>query len=100
MPLASCGAKVVQRSSMSRFGTEEAQVTNALVPLSPAHDKPADVRAPSRPHADFVAHLIATSQQPPQAFPRIRPPPRQAHTIYRSRDQLPAVTGRPLSRSL
>ena len=85
---------------MSRFGTEEAQVTNALVPLSPADDKPADVRATSRPHADFVAHLIATSEQAPQTCARRRAAPREADAIYRSHDQVPAVTGRTLSRSL
>jgi hypothetical protein len=88
---------------MSRFGTKEAQLTNALVamvPLGPAHDKPADVRATSRPHADFVAHLIATAEQAPQTCARRRLAPREANAIYRSHDQAPAVTGRALSRSL
>jgi hypothetical protein len=85
---------------MSRFGTKEAQLTNALVPLGSAHDKPADVRATSRPHADFIAHLIATSELAPQTCARRRVAPREANAIYRLRDQVPTMTGRTLSRSL
>jgi len=58
------------------------------------------VRATSRPHADFIAHLIATSELAPQTCARRRAAPREAIAMYRLRDQAPAVAGRTLSRSL
>ena len=85
---------------MSRFGTGKAQLTNALVPLGPADYEPSALRVTSRPHADFVAHLIATAEQAPQTCARRRVAPREANAIYRSREQVPAMTGRTLSRSL
>jgi len=84
-------------------------LSNALVPLTPIDRAPAAVsakiaQATSRPHADFIAHLIATSAQAPQTRARRRAAPEQAIAIYRACGQLPAKlparAGRALSRSL
>ena len=85
---------------MSRFGTEEVLVSNALVPV--AHTEPAAAapRATVRANADFVAHLIATSAQAPQARARRRAEPEVAVAAYGALGHWPTPAGRKLSRSL
>jgi hypothetical protein len=89
---------------MSRFGTGEAPLSTALVALTPNDREPAPVPTTSRPHADFIAHLIATSAQAPQTCARRRAAPEAVTQIYRACGQLPgkmpARAGRALSRSL
>jgi hypothetical protein len=75
-------------------------VSNALVRLAPTDQATAPVRRCQRPHADFIAHLIATSAQEPQTRARRRAAPEQASAAYNARGHLPAVPGRALSRSL
>ena len=92
---------------MSHFGTgdvreknQETSMSNALVPLTPADCEAANVRATVRPHADFIAHLIATSTQAPQTRQRRRAAPAEATEIYRARGGVPIRLGRRLSLSL
>jgi hypothetical protein len=89
---------------MSHFGTGEAPLSTDLVALTPNDREAVPVRVSSRPHADFIAHLIATSAQAPQTCARRRAAPGAAIEIYRACGQLPAKmpvrAGRTLSRSL
>jgi hypothetical protein len=92
---------------MSHFGTggvrennQETSMSNALVPLTPADRAAVNVRATCRPHADFIAHLIATSAQAPQTRQRRRAAPGEATEIYRARGDVPIRLGRKLSLSL
>ena len=89
---------------MSRFGTEEVLLSNALVPLAysePAAAKPTvKPRAAVRANADFVAHLIATSAQAPQTRVRRRAEPEEAVAAYGALDHRAPSAGRTLSRSL
>jgi hypothetical protein len=77
---------------------------NALVPVAPLSDAPlSDEPTPAvgqRPHADFVAHLIATAVQAPQTRARRRAEPQVALAAYRAVGQWPSEAGRALSRSL
>ena len=73
---------------------------NALVPVVPTARMAADWRAASRPNADFVAHLIATSTQAPQTRTRRRATPDEATAVYRALAPRPSALGRALSRSL
>jgi hypothetical protein len=75
-------------------------MSNALVVLTPADRGTANVRATSRPHADFIAHLIATSAQAPQTRQRRRAAQEEATEIYRARNQVRITAGRRLSVSL
>jgi len=84
-------------------------LSNALVPLAPvdepagekaADEKAEEARAGGRPNADFVAHLIATSEQVPQTRTRRRAEPEEAIAAYRALGQWPSPVGRALSRSL
>jgi hypothetical protein len=75
-------------------------MSNALVPLTPADCETANVRATVRSHADFIAHLIATSTQAPQTRQRRRAAPAEATEIYRARGGVPIRLGRRLSLSL
>jgi len=85
---------------MSRFGTGDADLSNALVPL--AHTDQADpaLRSNARANADFVAHLIATRAQLPQTRTRRRAEPQDAVAAYGAVGQWPTAAGRTLSRSL
>ncbi|HXQ84535.1 MAG TPA: hypothetical protein VN769_10770 [Xanthobacteraceae bacterium] len=74
-------------------------MSNALVPLAPTNQAAADGRVARRPHADFIAHLIATSGQAPQTCARRRVAPGEAIAAYGALDQLPPAPGRALSRS-
>jgi hypothetical protein len=58
------------------------------------------MRAGSRPNADFVAQLIATSAQVPQTRARRRAEPSEATAAYGAVGQWPTPSGRALSRSL
>ncbi len=79
-------------------------MSKALVPLTSTGPKAALPRATRRPHADFLAHLIATSGDAPQTRARRRAAPAEVTEIYRACGQLPAKmparAGRALSRSL
>ena len=85
---------------MSRFGTEEVLVSNALVPLANSEPATATPRAAVRANADFVAHLIATSAQAPQTRVRRRAEPDEAVAAYGALGHWPTPAGRTLSRSL
>lgn len=54
----------------------------------------------SRPRADFVAQLIATSSQAPQTRARRRAEPEEAVAAYSALGQWPMPSGRALARSL
>ncbi len=75
-------------------------MSDALVPLAPSPYAPAYPRAARRPHADFIAQLIATSLQVPQTCARRRAAPEEATAAYGARERPPAAPGRMLSRSL
>jgi hypothetical protein len=79
---------------------QEAQLTQALVPCTPAGLRAAALHAASRPSADFITQLIAASARAPQACARRRVEPKEADTIYRAVGRSPAKPGRTLSRSL
>jgi hypothetical protein len=85
---------------MSRFGTGDALLSNALVPLAHAEQTAAALRSTGRAKADFVAHLIATVAQLPQTRARRRAEPAYAIAAYGAVGQWPTATGRTLSRSL
>jgi hypothetical protein len=77
-------------------------MSHALIALSPAaieEDRLAAC-AISRPSADFVAHLIATSAKLPQTRERRRAEPEQAVAVYAALSQRSTRSGRALSRSL
>jgi hypothetical protein len=74
-------------------------MNNALVPVAPSLEKPA-ASVGQRPHADFIAHLIATAVQAPQTRTRRRAEPHVALAAYRMVGQWPSEAGRALSRSL
>jgi len=75
-------------------------VSNALVPLVPTDRDSGLSRAGRRPNADFIAHLIATTAQPPQTRARRRAEPEVATAAYRALGQWPTVPGGAVSRSL
>jgi hypothetical protein len=84
---------------MSRFGTGDGPLRNALVPL--VHTDHAAKLQPNVPaNADFVAHLIATKAQAPQTRARRRAEPEEAVAAYGAVGQWPTRLGRTLSRSL
>jgi len=78
----------------------DALVNDALVPIAPTDHAAEHARPTGRPHADFIAHLIATSIQAPQTCARRRAAPEDAVAAYGALDQVPAAPGRALSRSL
>lgn len=75
-------------------------MSNALVPLAPAHREPAGMPIARRSSADFIAHLIATSTHAPQTCCRCRAAPGEASALYRAHDQAPPRVGQALCRSL
>ena len=85
---------------MSRFGTGEVLLSNALVPLAHSEPATAERRAAVRANADFVAHLIATSAQAPQTRVRRRAEPEEAVAAYSALDHRAPSAGCTLSRSL
>lgn len=72
-------------------------MSNALVAIVPTEHTDANLRATNRPHADFIAHLIATSDQAPQTRARRRAEPSAAIAVYGAVSQWPIVSGRKLS---
>jgi hypothetical protein len=75
-------------------------MTTALIAISPeARNEPA-ARCCGRSNAAFVAHLIATAAQVPQARARRRAEPDEASAAYRALGQWPSEAGGILSRSL
>jgi hypothetical protein len=74
-------------------------MNNALVPVAPSPERPV-LSVGQRPHADFMAHLIATAVQAPQTRVRRRAEPQVVLAAYRAVGQWPSETGRALSRSL
>jgi len=85
---------------MSRFGTEEVLLSNALVPLAYGEPVTARPHAAVRANAEFVAQLIATSAQAPQTRIRRRAEPEEAVAAYGALDHGAPSAGRTLSRSL
>jgi hypothetical protein len=84
---------------MSRFGTGDGPLRNALVPLGYTDQDAATPRPTPRANAGFVAHLIATKAQVPQSRSRRRAEPEQAVAAYDALGQWPTPAGRMLSRS-
>jgi hypothetical protein len=85
---------------MSRFGTGDGPLRNALVPLVHTDHAAAPLQPNVRANADFVAHLIATKAQAPQTRARRRAEPEDAVAAYGAVGQWPTLVGRMLSRSL
>ena len=75
-------------------------MSTALVPYAPRAQEASDLCASSRPNADFIAHLIATSGQAPQTRARRRAAPVEAVAAYGALDRTAVPLGRALSRSL
>ena len=73
---------------------------NALVPLTAVRQEPAELPAMTRPKADFIAQLIATSTQAPQTRARRRATADEATAIYGALGRPPSLPGHALSRSL
>jgi hypothetical protein len=96
MPFARYGGKLTE----CPVSGQETPLRNALVPIAPTTERMAGPRATSRPNADFVAQLIATSIKAPQTCARRRATPDEAIATYRARDSSPSPPGRALSRSL
>jgi len=57
-------------------------MSGALVPLTPVVRESAPLFPWNRPHAAFVAHLIATAMAVPQTRMRRRAEPAEAAAIY------------------
>jgi hypothetical protein len=66
--------------------------------MTPADRAGQAARMASRPSADFVAHLIATSDKAPQTRARRRAEPEEAIAAYCAVGQWPTRPGRALSR--
>jgi hypothetical protein len=75
-------------------------MSTALVALTPAADSAPVMQVGSRPRADFLAQLIATSVKAPQTRLRRRAEPDVAIAAYRSSDRTPTSAGGALQRSL
>lgn len=75
-------------------------MSNELVPIVPTIAEDAPKHSASRPRADFVAHLVATSTKAPQTRGRRRAEPGHAITAYGALGQWPMAAGLVLSRSL
>jgi hypothetical protein len=81
------------------FRDRKRKVTTALVPIAPTAQDRSPTAAGSRPNADFIAQLIATSAQAPQTRARRRAEPGEAIAAYDAVGQWPIRSGRRLSRS-
>ncbi len=75
-------------------------MSTALVALTPAADSAPVMQVGSRPRADFLAQLIATSVKAPQTRLRRRAEPDVAIAAYCSSDRTPTSAGGALQRSL
>jgi len=78
---------------------QERRVSGLLVPIAPTDRRPAPSTG-SRPRADFLAQLIATSSRAPQTRARCRAEPAAASAAYGALCRRRAPSGRTLSRSL
>jgi hypothetical protein len=82
------------------FGTGNAALSTALVPIA-AGDPTAPIEQfYGRPRADFLAQLIATLAQAPQTCVRRRAEPDVAIAAYGARDRSSTQARHTLSRSL
>ena len=71
----------------------------ALIPLEPI--APGDTLLRTRPHASYLAHLIATKDKLPQTRERRRAEPQDAIAAYAAANAEPAApSGQTLVRSL
>jgi hypothetical protein len=75
-------------------------MSTALVCVPSTPQQTAVPRANIGASADFIAHLIATSQRMPQTRMRRRAEPALAVSAYRALGHWPTPSGRALSRSL
>jgi hypothetical protein len=78
---------------------ETLDVRNALVPVAQADPVASVNRMGSRPRANFLAHLIATMAQVPQARLRRRAEPQEAIAAYGASQGRPQAQRHALSRS-
>jgi hypothetical protein len=78
--------------------------SNALVPVGKVQQNSPQTNPESgtvsRPLADFIAHLIATSGRAPQTCSRRRAEPEEVVAAYGVLSSLPSPAGLILSRSL
>jgi hypothetical protein len=95
---------LTEKPQMSRSGSGDAVLSNALVPLANTDRAAASPSPASRPaaraNADFVAHLIATFAKAPQTRSRRRVEPAEAVAAYGAVGQWPTPSVRTLSRTL
>ena len=82
------------------LGREPRQMSTALVSFTPTADGTSVLRVGSRPRADFLAQLIATSVKAPQTRVRRRAEPEVAIAAYNSSDRMPTFAGGAVRRSL
>ncbi len=75
-------------------------MSTALVPLTPAADSAPVLQVGSRPRADFLAQIIATSVKAPQTRVRRRAEPEVAIAAYSSSNRAPTPAGGAVRRSL
>ncbi len=74
-------------------------MSKALISVAPA-GRAASAGLTHRPHADFIAHLIAARLRAPQTRARRRAEPQDAAAAYGAVGQWPTPAGRVLSRAL
>jgi len=77
-----------------------ARISTALIPATPPEAATLAAPANSRPRADFLAQLIATSAQVPQTRLRRRAESDEAIAAYGASDRPPTLTGESVRRSL
>jgi hypothetical protein len=75
-------------------------VHNALAPVAQADPIASVAHMGSRPRADFLAQLIATAAQVPQARARRRADPEEAIAAFGASERRPRVQRHAVSRSL
>ncbi len=75
-------------------------MSTALVPVASIDQKAPAEHGTSRPRANFLAQLIATSAQAPQTRARRRAEPDDAIAAYDAGGRSPVPAGRTLARSL
>jgi hypothetical protein len=75
-------------------------MSRALIPLAPNEDRQPLLLGAGRASADFIAHLIATSEKLPQTRVRRRAEPEEAAAAYGALGHAPDRSGDAISRSL
>lgn len=89
-----------QSASIDMHAAGNTTEARALVPIRPATSgEPENARA-HRPHAAFLAHLIATARQAPQTRQRRRTEPAEAVAAYAERATASPANGSAIARSL